>query len=126
MSPSAVFLLLVVLSGFIVEGLRISAVGDVPGAGYSFIGIVFSWLMPASAGSASIAYDVLWYVHVFGSLAFIAYIPVHRLIHSCATPMGRMMNSQKRMLAEKRMNSLSGLAGSKFRSSQQEEVSSTP
>ena len=125
-TPSAIFLLLVVVSGFVVEGLRISAVGDVPGVGYSFMGIVFSWLMPASAGSASLAYDVLWYVHVFGSLAFIAYIPVHRLIHSCATPMGRMMNSQKRMLAEKRMNSLSGLAGSKFRSSQQEEVSSTP
>ena len=32
-----------------------------------------------------------------------------RLIHSCATPMGRLMNSQKGMLEAKRRASISGL-----------------
>ncbi|MEK9722065.1 MAG: hypothetical protein VW405_01095, partial [Rhodospirillaceae bacterium] len=54
-------------------------------------------------------YDPLWYLHVFGSCAFIAYVPAKRLIHSCATPMGRLMNSQTGMLAAKRAASLGGL-----------------
>ncbi len=47
--------------------------------------------------------------YVFGSCLFIAYVPVKRLIHSCATPMGRLMNSQKGMLEAKRRASISGL-----------------
>ena len=56
------------------------------------------------------AYTPMWYFHVFGSLAFIVYVPAFRLIHSCATPIGRMICSQKEILASKRMYSIGGLA----------------
>ena len=84
-TPTAVFLFLVVLTGFVVEGMRLASM---PGAGdeVSFVGNVFAGVVPASApGSAS--YEALWLVHVLGSCAFIAYVPVRRLVHSCATPM---------------------------------------
>ena len=109
-TPSAVFLLIVVLSGFLVEGMRIAAEGMPAGSGFSFAGVVFAWMLPGGE-FAEIAYNPLWYFHVFGSLLFIAYIPGHRLVHSCATPLGRLMNSQKKMLVKKRLASLQGLAG---------------
>ncbi len=117
-SPSLLFLFFVVLSGFAVEGIRILAEGFPAGSGYSFTGYVFAFVLPGSADFLSAAYKPLWYVHVFGSLAFIAYVPVRRLVHSCATPVGRMMNSQTQMLAEKRIGSLQGLMHGKASSTQ--------
>jgi len=60
---------------------------------------------------SGVAFKALWYIHVLGSCAFIAYVPVKRLVHSCATPVGRLMNSQKGLLAAKRQSTLAGLMG---------------
>ena len=57
----------------------------------------------------STTYEFLWLAHVLGSCLFIAYVPIKRLVHSCATPMGRLMTSQTRLLAEKKRAVLSGL-----------------
>ena len=107
-TPTAVFLFLVVLSGFVVEGMRLAAI---PAAlhGVSFVGSAFALAMPGATGPGSTAYEVLWLVHVLGSCAFIAYVPVKRLVHSCATPMGRLMHSQREMLAAKKHAVLAGL-----------------
>ena len=107
-TPTAVFLFLVVLSGFVVEGMRLAAV---PGAwhGVSFVGSVVAQAVPSAAGPGSAAYETLWLVHVLGSCAFIAYVPVRRLVHSCATPMGRLMHSQRELLAAKKNAVLAGL-----------------
>ena len=104
-TPSAVFLFFVVISGFLLEGLRLAET-DVVGSGYSFVGTAFACIIPSSLQSVT---SPLWYIHVFGSLIFIIYVPSHRLVHSCATPIGRLMTSQKKMLVKKRMNSLKGL-----------------
>ena len=107
-TPSAVFLLFVVVSGFVVEGMRLAA--EPAGLqGVSFVGEVFALAMPGGTGPGSVAYEVLWLVHVLGSCAFIAYVPLKRLVHSCATPMGRLMHSQRALLAAKRRAVLSGL-----------------
>ena len=107
-TPTAVFLGLVVASGFVVEGMRIAAA---PGAwdGVSFVGSVFARLVPGDAGPGTAVYEALWLVHVLGSCAFIAYVPLRRLVHSCATPMGRLMHSQRELLAAKRHAVLAGL-----------------
>ena len=107
-TPTAVFLFLVVLSGFVVEGMRLAVI---PGAwhGVSFVGSVFAQAVPATAGPGSTPYEALWLVHVLGSCAFIAYVPVSRLVHSCATPMGRLMHSQRELLAAKKDAVLAGL-----------------
>ena len=65
--------------------------------------------VPAGAGPGSEGYELLWLVHVLGSCAFIAYVPLKRLVHSCATPMGRLMLSQQRIFAEKKRANLRGL-----------------
>ena len=107
-TPTVVFLFLVVVSGFVVEGMRLAAMPPEL-HGVSFVGSVFALATPAAAGPGSAAYEVLWLVHVLGSCGFIAWVPAKRLVHSCATPMGRLMHSQRELLAEKRRTVLTGL-----------------
>jgi nitrate reductase gamma subunit len=84
-AASVVFLLAVVVGGFILEGMGI--VGRIPGHGsnqsYSFLGYALSWAMPASAGQY---YDQAWLVHGVMSALLIAYIPFSKLFHMIATP----------------------------------------
>lgn len=108
-TPSAVFLFLVVLSGFLLEGGRLAMDGLPAGSGFSFVGWIFASMSPGESGFLASAYTPFWYFHVFASLGFIVYVPAHRLAHSCATPIGRMMNSQRKILARKREHSLRGL-----------------
>ena len=108
-TPTALFLFLVVLSGFVVEGMRIAAASPDPAHALSFVGYAFAVVLPRELVESAAAHEVLWLLHVLGSCAFIAYVPVKRLIHSCATPMGRLMNSQKGLLAAKKQASLRGL-----------------
>lgn len=82
---SIVFLLVVVLGGFIVEGMGIS--GGIPGhernVEYSFLGYAFSLAMPSSVGNW---YDHAWLIHAVMSALLIAYIPFSKLFHMIATP----------------------------------------
>ena len=107
-TPTAVFLLFVVASGFVVEAIRLSA-EDHASEIVSFVGYPLSWLVPAGVAPGGAGYEALWLIHVLGSCAFIAYVPLRRMVHSCATPMGRLMVSQRRLLAEKKRVVLSGL-----------------
>ncbi len=109
-TPSAVFLLFVVASGFIVEAIRLADLAVDPVYWASFGGYALAHLVRGMEISST-ATQALWYLHVFGSCAFIAYVPVKRLVHSCATPVGRMMHSQKGLLEKKRKTALAGLMG---------------
>ncbi|MFQ5935580.1 MAG: respiratory nitrate reductase subunit gamma [Acidiferrobacterales bacterium] len=108
-TPTALFLLFVVLSGFLVEAIRLAVAPSQPYAGAEFVGYFMAVFLPESSRFISAAYEPLWLVHVLGSCLFIAYVPVKRLVHSCATPMGRLMNSQKTLLAAKKQAIISGL-----------------
>jgi nitrate reductase gamma subunit len=84
-ATSILFLLVVVLGGFILEGMGIA--GRIPGhqvdTAYSFFGYALSQLMPSSAGQY---YDQAWLVHGVMSALLIAYIPFSKLFHMIATP----------------------------------------
>jgi len=84
-AASILFLLAVVLGGFILEGMGIA--GGIPGhernSEYSFLGYAFSLAVPSSAGDW---YDQAWLVHAIMSALLIAYIPFSRLFHMIATP----------------------------------------
>jgi nitrate reductase gamma subunit len=84
-AASILFLLAVVLGGFILEGMGIA--GGIPGhtqnVEYSFLGYVFSLVTPASAGEY---YDAAWLIHGVMSALLIAYIPFSKLFHMIATP----------------------------------------
>lgn len=82
---SILFLLFVVLGGFILEGIGI--VGSIPyhttNQEYSFVGYAFSLITPSSLGQY---FDQAWLVHGVMSALFIAYIPFSKLFHMIATP----------------------------------------
>lgn len=107
--PMVLFLGFVVLSGFVLEGWRIALQPDAVGSGYAFVGMVFAWILAPVAKSWPEAYQSVWLIHGVASCALIAYIPYSRLIHTCATPIGRLMNSQKSLLQAKKLGVLAGL-----------------
>ena len=82
---SILFLLGVVLGGFILEGIGItgSIAGHTVNQEYSFVGYAFSLATPSSWGQY---YDQAWLIHGVMSALFIAYIPFSKLFHMIATP----------------------------------------
>jgi len=84
-AASILFLLAVVLGGFVLEGMGIA--GSIPdhetGQEYSFVGYLFALAMPESAGNY---YDQAWLIHGVMSALLIAYIPFSKLFHMIATP----------------------------------------
>jgi len=110
-TPTVWFLLFVMLSGFVVEAVRIAETDmSATYLRYEFVGYVMA--MPLKYFSINLMsfYDTLWIVHVLGSCLFIAYIPLKRLIHAFATPFGRLINSQKGVLTEKKNKILASLS----------------
>lgn len=107
-TPTTLFLLFVVGTGFAMEAFQVSAAGRPAVMAFGFVGYCLSFLVPAASGRVT---DAIWLVHVLAACGFIAYVPVWRLVHSCATPLGRLANSQKQMLAAKKQAILGGLAG---------------
>jgi MFS family permease len=108
-TPTTIFLLFVVVTGFIVEGLNLlPTLGD-PGHRTAFVGVLVAQILAAIGFTSNALYEPLWLIHVIAACGFIAYVPVMRLIHSCATPLGRLANSQKQMLAAKKRGVISAM-----------------
>ncbi|NLL52668.1 MAG: 4Fe-4S dicluster domain-containing protein [Peptococcaceae bacterium] len=83
-SEDAVILILlfvILVTGFIIEGVRMAAVPD-PWEAYGFVG---AWLaVPLrllSLETLLLIHKVLWWFHMAISMAFIAYLPYSKLIH---------------------------------------------
>jgi hypothetical protein len=102
--------LFLVVSGFVVEGLRMLPTIDDPRHWAEFGGLLTARLLARAGVSGPGSYEFWWYTHVIAVCIFIAYVPVMRLVHSCATPLGRLANSQKELLAAKKMGVLRGMA----------------
>ena len=79
------WLLLMVLSGFILEGARLSALKPAWGS-WSFVGLIFSGLFSGAAAEA--VYPSLWWIHALFCLIFIALIPYTKLFHILGAPAG--------------------------------------
>ena len=79
------WLLLVGLSGFIVEGLRLTSQQPQWGE-WSFVGWQMGLLF--SVATAKDLYPYLWWGHAFLSLGFIAVIPFTKLFHILGAPAG--------------------------------------
>ena len=108
-SPMSAFLLFVVLSGFLVEGWRIAQTPLDPYHAWSFVGLGFARVMATFGTLPASAYQPLWLVHVIAACALIGSLPVTRLVHTCATPIGRLMNSQTQLLAARKIGVLGGM-----------------
>jgi nitrate reductase gamma subunit len=106
---TSAFLFVVVSSGYLLEGFRLAAEIYEPYMAYSFAGNFIAGFLRGKDLPISATHQGLWLFHVILSSVFIAYFPVKRLVHSCATPVGKLMQSQKLMLERKVMGVTSGL-----------------
>ncbi len=89
----------IISTGFIVEGLRIHVNVNVDGftwGGWSFVGFILSkTLAGVNYDTTRILHKVMWWIHAFLALGFIAYIPYSRLLHILTTPANQYMRSLK-------------------------------
>jgi nitrate reductase gamma subunit len=82
-----------------------------PGESASFVGLAVAVLIQ---GVSPVWYDSVWIVHALAACALIAYIPFYRMVHVCATPIGRLVNSQRGLLAAKKLRVISGMFRGSF------------
>ena len=82
----------IIVTGFIIEALRIHATKDLATGyatweGWSFVGWTLANILSGmDIESAKAAHKLSWWTHTFIALGFIAYIPYSRLMHIITTP----------------------------------------
>jgi hypothetical protein len=89
---------LIVLVGFILEGLRIAMTGWPLGAHYALIGYGVSLMVQGMTGVTDI-YGYVWYAHAILTGVFVAMIPFTRMIHMLTTPLVLMAEVRSRIQA---------------------------
>lgn len=86
-----IFLLLViVLSGFIAEGLRLN-LDPVPYSGFSYFGYLISISLFSNVNTNPAFYVFIWYVHLILAMTFIAAIPFTKLRHLFLIPVNLLL-----------------------------------
>lgn len=81
-----VWLLVIGVTGFVIEGLRIAGTGD-PWAAYSPVGNLFAPLFAGlDAAQVSIAHQTLWWFHMAIAFGIIAYWTYSKLVHVLLIP----------------------------------------
>jgi len=84
---------LIVLAGFILEGLRIAMTGWPDGTGWAFLGYGISLLFKGMTGVTDI-YGYGWYAHAILTGVFIALIPFTRMSHIITAPIILIINAR--------------------------------
>jgi hypothetical protein len=84
---------LIVVVGFIIEGLRIAMTGWPGGTGWAFLGYGISLLFKDMTGLTDI-YGIFWHVHAILTGIFIALIPFTRMSHIITAPIVLIMNAR--------------------------------
>jgi nitrate reductase gamma subunit len=88
---------ILVLSGFIVEGIRI-LITQIPAnvAGYSFIGYLLAKFFSVIPFNWQVVYGYFWYFHALMLILLIAYLPFGKLKHIFLTPLNLLLNRKIR------------------------------
>ena len=103
-ADDAIVLLLIggiIITGFIIEALRIYATKDAA-SGYatwevwSFVGWTLSLAFTGmDVSTAKLLHKITWWTHTFIALTFIAYIPYSRLLHIITTSANHFLSNLK-------------------------------
>lgn len=84
---------LMVLAGFVVEGVRILMTQVDPTiAVYAFVGYPLSRLFAALALDWACVYTWLWYIHAMLAAGFVAYLPFGKMRHMFTAPLSLILN----------------------------------
>ena len=110
-TPAVTLFFVVVVTGFVLEALRLASATFEPSMAWSFIGLAMA--MPLRGSSLPLAplYEGLWVFHAVIASVSIAYIPLSRMVHIFAVPLGRLLESQQEILATKIQSIGRGLMG---------------
>lgn len=87
---------LIVLVGFVLEGLRIAMTGWPDGATWAFLGYGISLLLKGMTGLTDI-YGYVWYAHAILTGAFVMLIPFTRMSHVITAPIVLMANARSKV-----------------------------
>ncbi|MBW2429150.1 MAG: respiratory nitrate reductase subunit gamma [Deltaproteobacteria bacterium] len=81
----------IIITGFVLEGMRIAMTDSPGGAAYAFVGDAISRLL-AGVELTGI-YGYLWYLHAVLTGAFIVYLPFSRMLHMLMAPVVMAINA---------------------------------
>ena len=91
-----VLILVIMVTGFIIEGLRIAAFGFPDFEKWSFVGYITAFLFKGiSLPTLKMAHAITWWFHAICAVGFIAYIPYSRLLHIVTAPANQLMKTLK-------------------------------
>jgi len=86
----------IMLTGFIVEALRIVGTGVPPFEKWSFVGFFVSqFFIGMNQDTVRLSHKLMWWFHAFLAMGFIAYIPWSRLVHMVTSPANQFMKTLK-------------------------------
>jgi nitrate reductase gamma subunit len=80
----------IIIGGFILEGMRIAMTGKPQGSQYAFLGYTISRLF--SELNLTVIYGYMWYMHTILTGAFVAYLPFSRMFHMIMAPVSLAIN----------------------------------
>ena len=86
-------LALIVILGYVTEGMRIAMTGWPAGSHYAFVGYALSQVL-GGAGLKDV-YAYFWYLHAWTWVAFVIYIPFSRMSHIIMGPINAAVNACK-------------------------------
>ncbi len=86
---------LMVVNGFILEGMRIAMTGWPGGSAWAFLGYGTSLFFKGMTGLTEV-YAYVWYAHAILAGAFIALIPFTRMVHIITAPIVLILNARSR------------------------------
>ena len=91
-----VLILAIMVTGFIIEGLRIAAFDFPSFEKWSFVGYVTAMMFQGvSLATLKLSHKVMWWFHGFLAMGFIAYIPYSRLLHIFTSPANQYMKTMR-------------------------------
>jgi len=88
-------ILVSLVTGFVLEALRINAAGD-PWAAWSPVGLLVArWLSPVSLEAQALTHRWLWWFHMAQGIGFCSYVPYSKLFHVFTTTANQFFRSFK-------------------------------
>lgn len=81
----------IIIVGFVLEGMRMGMTGSPDGAGWAFMGDLFSRFF--SGFALADIYGYVWYLHAILTGAFVAYLPFSKMLHMIMAPLVLAVNA---------------------------------
>lgn len=82
-------LLVILITGFLIQGLRIDASSFPSFERWTYVGYAVALLWSAlgvTASGATMVHQYLWWLHILMALAFVAYLPWSKALHMISAP----------------------------------------